>query len=332
MIREHCAVRPRRPSVVATIAVGLGVLAAACGGAGGGRDGDEDVVYGGGTVTTVAGDDGEAPGSSVPAAGAPTTTARRAPATTTTSRRRASVPTTTSSVPSVVEGAPGSGDVQPTPASDGYQGPPGAFARTLLRPRPATSIVLERSSERGAAVSEAAVNRSADVVRTVTGKNVSVRPTCTLAAGDGDWTADEVRRAADAAAQVAQGEGRAVVRILFLRGAFEGSSEVLGVAVRGDVVALFVDSIAGAATPLVSRQALEDAVLLHELGHVLGLVDLARNTGRADPENPGHSSNRGSVMYWAVDSSLVGQVLNGPPPRDFDAADLADLRALREGA
>jgi hypothetical protein len=37
-------------------------------------------------------------------------------------------------------------------------------------------------------------------------------------------------------------------------------------------------------------------------------------------------------MYWAVESSLVGQVLNGPPPREFDAADLADLDALRNGA
>jgi hypothetical protein len=102
--------------------------------------------------------------------------------------------------------------------------------------------------------------------------------------------------------------------------------------VRGDVLALFADNIADAATPLVSRASIEDAVLLHELGHVLGLVDLARDTGRADKEHPGHSSNSASVMYWAVESSLVGQVLNGPPPRDFDAQDRADLAALRNGA
>jgi hypothetical protein len=37
-------------------------------------------------------------------------------------------------------------------------------------------------------------------------------------------------------------------------------------------------------------------------------------------------------MYWAVESSLVTQVLAGGPPRDFDAEDLADLAALRNGA
>ena len=53
-------------------------------------------------------------------------------------------------------------------------------------------------------------------------------------------------------------------------------------------------------------------------------------TGRADPEHPGHSPNRGSVMYHAVESTLLGTVLSGGPPRDFDADDLADLAAIRD--
>jgi hypothetical protein len=36
-------------------------------------------------------------------------------------------------------------------------------------------------------------------------------------------------------------------------------------------------------------------------------------------------------MYWAVESSLVTQLLSGGPPRNFDADDLADLRAIRGG-
>jgi hypothetical protein len=107
---------------------------------------------------------------------------------------------------------------------------------------------------------------------------------------------------------------------------------VLGVTVRADTTAVFPDRIASATSPLVTRHRLEQAVDTHELGHVLGLVDLARDTGRADRDHPGHSTNTRSVMYWAVESSLIGQVLTGPPPRDFDAADLADLEALRNGA
>jgi hypothetical protein len=222
--------------------------------------------------------------------------------------------------------------VQPTATDDGSQGPPGAFARTLLRPAPATSIVIERLAQDGATIADAAITRSAGVVHDVSGKTVDVRAPRPLAGGARSWTADDIRSTADAAATAAQGNGRAVLRVLQLRGTFEGSAEVLGVAVRGDVIALFPDSIDDAATPLVSAAAIEDAVVLHELGHVLGLVDLARDTGRADPDHPGHSKNTHSVMYWAVESSLVGQVLNGPPPRDFDTDDLADLRALRNGA
>ena len=68
---------------------------------------------------------------------------------------------------------------------------------------------------------------------------------------------------------------------------------------------------------------------MHEVGHLLGLVDLVLDTGRADPEHPGHSSNRSSVMYWAVESTLITDVLAGGPPRDFDADDLRDLAAIR---
>lgn len=187
-------------------------------------------------------------------------------------------------------------------------------------------------AQSGATIAEAAVERSARVLGEVTAKPVEARSTMALRTDDTDWSADEIRRTADAATAVSQGGGRAALRLLLLRGTYEGREDVLGVAVRGDTVALFTDNIARAATPFVSRHAIGDAVLLHELGHVLGLVDLARNTGRADKDHPEHSPNSASVMFWAVESSLVGQVLNGPPPKDFDAADLADLRALREGA
>ena len=76
---------------------------------------------------------------------------------------------------------------------------------------------------------------------------------------------------------------------------------------------------------------MERAVVTHEMGHLLGLVDLVLDDKRGDPAHPGHSTNRGSVMFWAVETSLVGQVLGGPPPVDFDSDDVADLRKIRTG-
>lgn len=264
-----------------------------------------------------------APGAPAPPAASPPTTRPPGGGGGTTATSRPEDPTAP---------PPGSGDVEPTPADDGRLGPPGAYARTLLRPQPATMIVIERFHQRDAAPSPAALAYATDALRSVTTKPVDVRPAVELAGGARSWTADELRRTADAAGRVTAGGTTAVLRLLFVHGTFEGQDTVLGVAVRGDVVAIFSDAIDGARTPVLAGDTIEEAVLVHELGHVLGLVDLARDTGRADPEHPGHSRSSRSVMYWAVESSLIGQVLTGPPPREFDAQDRADLEALRQGA
>lgn len=226
----------------------------------------------------------------------------------------------------------GGAELEGRPADDGSKGPPGGFARTLLRPQPASTLVFERAVHEGTDVAAATLNRNAGVLGDVSGKPVDVRPPIALAGGAQSWTAEQLRATADRVAKTPQGNGKAVLRLLIVRGSFEGDRGVLGAAIRGDVIVLFRDSISAASSPIVSSRTIEDAVLLHEIGHVLGLVDIALDTNREDPEHPGHSKSRESVMYWAVESDLIGQVLGSGPPNTFDAADLADLRALRGGA
>lgn len=244
-----------------------------------------------------------------------------------------SAPTTRAAEPAPGGDAGTPGKAPPAaPSDDGDRKSPGAFARTLLRPEPATALVLERYVQEGADVAATSLSHSARVLGEVSAKPVDTRPPIVLPGGGRAWAADELRATADRSAATPQGGGRAVVRLLLVRGTFEGNEDVLGVALRGDLIALFRDSIASASTPLISGRSIEDAVLLHEIGHLLGLVDIVVDTGRADPEHPGHSKNRDSVMYWAVESGVVTQVLEGGPPKDFDAADLGDLLALRNGA
>jgi hypothetical protein len=233
--------------------------------------------------------------------------------------------------------APGVTSPEPTVPGPPSMAPPGLdadvpvgrFAPAYLRDDLSSSLVVEVAAQDGADPSAAALQHLVTVLGDVSGKPVAVEP---LRLGDGpsSWSDDDVRGAADAAAVTPQGDGTAVVRLLFVHGRY-GDGGVLGVAVRGDVAAVFVDEVASTASLLVSAAAIERAVTLHEVGHLLGLVDLHLGTSRGDPDHPGHSRNRGSVMYWAVESTLVGQVLGGPPPDAFDADDRADLAAIAAG-
>ena len=218
---------------------------------------------------------------------------------------------------------------RPNPSGPPALGGPGGYARFFLQERASAKIILELSSQDGAPVDPAARDHISAVLSSVAKKPVSIDGGGHLAGSGRSWTADQLRRLADDTARTAQSTGAAVMRILYLHGDFDGNPNVLAVTVRSDVIAMFVDQIASAATPLVSRRAVETAVLTHEVGHVLGLVDLVLDTGREDPDHPGHSRNPDSVMYWAVESTLVGQLFSGPPPDDFDNDDLRDLETIR---
>ena len=223
----------------------------------------------------------------------------------------------------------------PAPASSdfaGANGPVGSFARTILRPGPATSVLTEVMAQSGAAPGSSVRAHLQSVLQDATGgKTIATRDT-TISGGARSWSQSDLTNTADADTAVHQGaNGTAVIHLLYLHGDYGGDQSVLGVAVRGDVLAVFVDRVSDASTVAVPAGELEDAVTIHEAGHVLGLVDLVLHTGRQDPDHPGHSPDRDSVMYWAVDSDLVSQLLDGGPSRDFNDADRRDLATIRTG-
>jgi len=203
----------------------------------------------------------------------------------------------------------------------------GSLAGWYLRPAAAPAITVEVRSQDGAGPRSGGVTRVRDLLAQISGKPVSVT-TGSLPGSGRTWSADDLRAIADQGAP--QATDRAVLRLLFLHGGFAENERAVGVAVRGDVAAVFADRVVEAAGVFGDRDAVEDAVTMHEVGHLLGLVDLALDTRRGDPEHPGHSPNRRSVMYYAVESTLLATVFSGGPPRDFDAADLADLAAIRD--
>jgi len=215
------------------------------------------------------------------------------------------------------------------PATIDGNGPVGSFAPAILQPGLSSEVVVEVRSQSGAAPQQASIDHLTSVLQSVTGKTVTVAGGSGIGGGAQDWSADALRATGDGGA--AQGNGRAVLHLLFVHGSFGGDTSVLGVSVRGDVAAVFVDQVNASSTPLIGSSGIETAVVTHEVGHLMGLVDLYLHTGRQDPDHPGHSTDTKSVMYWAVESNLVSQLLQGGPPNTFDSADLADLQTIRNG-
>lgn len=135
----------------------------------------------------------------------------------------------------------------------------------------------------------------------------------------------------------------AVLYILYLAGGSsddEGDSRVLGLAYRGTSIAIMKGNVkeasrSGLLSVRPEEKCVERAVLVHEFGHAAGLVNIGAPMVRSheDPEHQGHSANKGSVMYYAVENTvdLLALFTGGCSdiPYQFDNDDVADLTALR---
>jgi hypothetical protein len=148
------------------------------------------------------------------------------------------------------------------------------------------------------------------------------------------WTDDEISQTERAHRRTHNSLGRASIYLLFVDGHSEHEGAI-GMALDSSSAVIFEQSVRDAASALITAQEIERSVMIHEVGHLLALVNLTYRSPRdhEDPNHPGHSNDPKSVMYWAIDNIGVATLLEGQtsPPTTFDADDLADLADLRAG-
>ncbi len=223
--------------------------------------------------------------------------------------------------------------------SDLFEKPgiPGGLTLACLDGSTYTKLVVEIDYETGYKPESSSTDMLVERLKQVCDKpnGVEIKFELTEFGHEGSWTAQDVRdKAWDSKAQDPRESSTLTWQIIFPANTYEDDN-VLGVAVDASTIAIFGDSVDDAAGffSRPSAEEVENSVLVHEAGHLLGLVNLVYTSpaDHEDSDNKGHSNNDESVMYWAIESRSVGSFISGDLPTEFDQDDLDDLTGLLSG-
>ena len=155
------------------------------------------------------------------------------------------------------------------------------------------------------------------------------------------WTASQIVDLARNTWSLPQTSTTAELYVLFLNGDYEDNQgtinkNVIGLSVDGTpVVAVFKDVILTSGLSSFTEVFIEQATIIHEFGHTLGLVNngVPMITSHEDSTHPHHCTNEDCVMFWANDSTnlvfFINTIINSPSDILFGPECLDDTRSYR---
>lgn len=218
------------------------------------------------------------------------------------------------------------------------KGIPGGLTLACLSDDKYTSMVVEIDYEAGYMPEQSSTDLLKTRLEQVCDKpqGIEIFLTETNFEHVGQWSSNDVREKGwNEKSNNPQSESTLYWQAIFPSGQYANEG-VLGVAVDASTVAIFGETVDDAEGPIFNRpsaEEIENSVLVHEFGHLLGLVNLVYQSpvDHEDDEHKGHSSNEDSVMYWAIESANIGNIITGELPDDFDSDDLNDLAGMLSG-
>ena len=196
-----------------------------------------------------------------------------------------------------------------------------------------SKLHIEINYVTGNAPDSEALNLLKQRIQEVTDKTSISVSQSSFGSTDNSYTLEEILEIENNQRTQFKSGNKFVIHILYLNGEYEDNDQTLGLAYSGSSFALFKEKIEDSAFLLISSTDIEKSVIVHEFGHILGLVNNGYQSphDHEDSQHPHHSDNDESVMYWAIESQDIGNQIDGEPPNNFDSDDLDDLRLMKEG-
>jgi len=213
-----------------------------------------------------------------------------------------------------------------------HTGPVGASGNDLLSNKRYKSLLIEIQYMPGYAADAQALNHFRSFLATLVDKNEGITITTSEIDGaSGSLSTEEIRQTENKNRTAFSSPSAVAVYILYTNSTHASGSSTLGIAYRNTSVALMGKTIHDNSGGIgqVSRAKLEATVLEHEMGHLLGLVDLGSHmqTNHKDPENGNHCDNRDCLMYYSAESTdILGLLATGNIPQ-LDVDCRADLKS-----
>lgn len=212
----------------------------------------------------------------------------------------------------------------------------GSMNHQYLQGHTFKQVLIEIDRAESAHPEDVAINGLRDVIEQYADKpeGVLIEMSDVIEDDDDEYTLGEIQRTMRAYRDNYSTGDTAVIYILYLNGEFADINNTLGVTVNASSFVMFPEEVQrSSGANLFGGPAYERSIVVHEFGHLLGLVNVNYESAaeREDPIHPGHSNNPASVMYWAVESFNVQNLFRGGPPANFDEADEFDIEQIKAG-
>ncbi|WP_222439101.1 zinc metalloprotease [Echinicola salinicaeni] len=199
----------------------------------------------------------------------------------------------------------------------------GASSNEILSANKFSSIDLEIQYMEGFPPNQTSigtiVNWMESLVNKPVGINIIIKSIPAM--GQENYTLDEIREIEDNNRSSYNTGSALGMYILIVDGYFDQDTDTefsLGISHRNTSLALMGQRILenSGRVGKPSKEKLESTVLLHELGHLMGLVNLGSNmqVEHEDEEHEHHCNNKDCLMYWAVETNILHNTVNNGIP------------------